>query len=642
MPNQMIALQARNPQIADPSRQTAQFANMMNMSRQAEAAQLQGARTRQEMAFAAAKEGRDVQTQTSAHKKAEIEYVGLVADQFSRDVGILKEGDIAGAEALRANVVKDIPAWGDYIRPASEWTQEYRVQLMLKGKEIADKIFPDVTASKEYAGPGAKDAQGNLIPENTVIDTRTGGFPGAAGSTPLRAGGAATPAPRATPTTPAPEAMGTGADMRATQGSNTTPQDLTDQGMNPNNIPSGMPTSRPVSFNQSDMAGAGAGQMSPDVMSRIVNSAFETGVMAQVDFDQLLASQAPQNKQALVDSFRRANITLQADAPSLAASAMGQQQMAANPVQTPQAAFADLRGPAPQSQTAGLRGAPPMEQTLAQYIPVQQRNPNVAPTPSPVPAAILGQQEGAKTTATKNVELGMNPAIAAATKKAENAIALKSEAPKALSAVKNVVAGLDDYIETIDRLLRSPDRGAIVGRFEGRIPYVLQDERQAELQGDFDKIKNTDTLTSLVEMKQASPTGGSPVGNASNQDVLLVARGANSLVQTGGVPKFDEELKNIRRQAYRARANAIEEYNNRFGELGASDPRFKLTPRPIADRYISTKDLPQNKSSAGGRKTSVIPDAAKQMLRKNPTPQQRAFFDRTFGAGAAAKVLGAR
>jgi hypothetical protein len=91
--------------------------------------------------------------------------------------------------------------------------------------------------------------------------------------------------------------------MRATGGANTTPQDLIRQGMNPDNVPSGMPTSRPISFNQSDMGGANAGQMTPEVMSRIVDSAFQTGVMAQVDFDQLLATQPPQNKQALIDAF---------------------------------------------------------------------------------------------------------------------------------------------------------------------------------------------------------------------------------------------------------------------------------------------------------------------------------------------------
>ena len=60
MPNQMIALQARSPQLPDPSRQTAQFANMMNMARQQEAAQLQGERARQEMEFARNAEKRAV------------------------------------------------------------------------------------------------------------------------------------------------------------------------------------------------------------------------------------------------------------------------------------------------------------------------------------------------------------------------------------------------------------------------------------------------------------------------------------------------------------------------------------------------------------------------------------------------------
>jgi hypothetical protein len=55
----MIALQARSPQLPDPSRQTAQYANMMNMARQAEAAKLQGERTRQEMEYAEAGEKRD-------------------------------------------------------------------------------------------------------------------------------------------------------------------------------------------------------------------------------------------------------------------------------------------------------------------------------------------------------------------------------------------------------------------------------------------------------------------------------------------------------------------------------------------------------------------------------------------------------
>ena len=59
MPNQMIALQARNPQLPDPSRQTAQFANMMNMVRQSEAAQRQASLAQQSMDMNKAQEAID-------------------------------------------------------------------------------------------------------------------------------------------------------------------------------------------------------------------------------------------------------------------------------------------------------------------------------------------------------------------------------------------------------------------------------------------------------------------------------------------------------------------------------------------------------------------------------------------------------
>jgi hypothetical protein len=60
MANQMIALQSRGPQLADPSKLTAQYANMMNMASQQRASQLQAERTRQEMEYAKNAEGRAV------------------------------------------------------------------------------------------------------------------------------------------------------------------------------------------------------------------------------------------------------------------------------------------------------------------------------------------------------------------------------------------------------------------------------------------------------------------------------------------------------------------------------------------------------------------------------------------------------
>lgn len=563
MANQMIALQARNPQLPDPAQRTARMANMMNMARQAEAAQLQGERLRQEMAYAQAGETRAAQTHTSAQKKAEIEYVGLVADQFSRDVGKLKEGDIAGAEALRADIVAKIPAWGNYIRPASEWTKDYRTQLMLKGKEIADKTIPDVTASKEYAAAGARDAQGNLIPEGTVIETRIGGFPGAAGSTPLLATGAATPAPRATPT--APQAA--------------EPANPFAPGYEPNSAAA-----------------------NPNSLGLVIDSALETGVMSKSDYDKLLSIAPPESRAKIAAWTQQNNIQVTPNTPGVTDNQMrgAPADFEVSPMsydgQTPESQFAVYRGEPMQSQTAGLRGAPPMEQTMAQYIPVQRRDPNVSPYPgsAQVPLGRLGAEKQVEAQATKDVELAMAPKIAEATKKAERTVEKRSEALVAKNETKTLIQSIDKYIEEIDALLRSADRRFIVGRIEGNLHYLGslgQNERQAELQAMFDRVKNADTLGSLVAMKQASPSGGSPVGNASNQDVQLVAKGANSLTQTGGVPKFDADLKKLRRDAYRTRQNAIEFYNDRYGDLAPEDPKFKLTVRPIADRYISSKDL---------------------------------------------------
>jgi hypothetical protein len=600
MPNQMIALQSRGAKIPDPAAQTAKFVNMMNMAKQQEAAQRQASLAQQTMDINQAQEARAAALQGPALKKAQLEFVGLVADQFSRDVGKLKEGDIAGAEALRANIVKEIPAWNDYIRPASEWTQEYRVQLMLKGKEIADKIYPDATVSKEYAVGGSKDAQGNIIPKDTVIETVIGGFPRAARTTPLMDRSA--DAPRATPTMPQASAMDRGpsgtSDAPMTFGPDET-RDLNayqQEDLRRLESESGM-TDTPASF--TGMGGAGAAQMTPEVMSRIADSAFQTGVIAQVDFDQLLATQPPENRQAFTDAFRRANITLQPNAPSLADSGMGQQQMAANPVQTPQAGFADLRGAPPQSRTANLGGdMSMMRNTEAQYIPVQRRDANVAPIPSPVPAAVLGAQEEAKTRASKNVELEMAPKIAAANKKAERVIELKSTATKAKYTTEALLNELADRIDTVDRLLRNSNRFSIVGPIEGNLPRLMQFGPRADAQAAFDKIKNTATLTSLVDLRKSTETGASPVGsNPTDKDAKIVEQAASEFIQTGEPSKFDANLIDMRRKLYRTFLSAQREHEGVYADVLKDNPGLRLVVPKVSDRYLSTKDMPKPRTS---------------------------------------------
>jgi hypothetical protein len=600
MANQMIALQARNPQLPDPARATTQMANMMNMASQQRAAQLQGERIRQDMEYARAGETRAAETHTSAQKKAELEYVGLATKQFSEDVAKLKDGDIAGAEAVRANIVNLIPSWNSYIRPASEWTSEYRTQLMSKASEIVAQTNPPAQSRVEYTAEGAEDEQGNPIPKGTAVQVTTGLRP----SVKVIRNAPAAAAPQ-TPTTPQPSAMG-----REPSAASDAPMTFGPDATRPLNAYQQEDLRRlegelgmqdtPASFTRGGMGGAGAAQMTPDVMSRIVDSAFETGVMAQVDFDQLLASQPPQNKQALMDTFQRANIRLQADAPSLADSGMGQQQMAANPVQRPEAGFADMRGPTPQSRTAGLGGdMPMMRNTQAQYTPLQVRDPRVpvAPASSVVPLGRLGAEKQVEAQAAKDVELRMAPEIAKATKAAERAIELKSTATKAKYTTEALLNELADRIETVDRLLRNPNRFSIVGPIEGNLPRLLQTGARADAQAAFDKIKNTATLTSLVDLRKSTETGASPVGaNPTDKDAKIVEQAASEFIQTGQPSKFDANLIDMRRKLYRTFQSAQREHEGVYADVLKDNPKLRLLVPKVSDRYLSTKDLPKQKT----------------------------------------------
>jgi hypothetical protein len=601
MANQMIALQARNPQLPDPARITAQYANMMNTAAQQRASQLQGERIRQEMDYARAGEKRAQETQKlNVRKEDQAFRVAGMTELRNRGVAVLRSGSEEAYQLWLKQADAIDPDSAAVMRQiAPTFNKDALTFAIMKADEYINKTFPNAEARVEYAGKGGFDAQGRPIPENTPLQVITGID---ASTTPI---GAAKPtpqpAPRATPTAP-PVTAGTDVDMRATRGVNTTPQDLIEQGMDPNNIPLGMPTSRPASFNQSDMGGAGAVQMTPDVMSRIVDSAFQTGVMAQVDFDQLLASQPPQNKQALVDSFRRANITLQADAPSLAASAMD-----TNPVQTPQSQFAVMRGEPMQSQTAGLRGAPPMDQTLAQYIPVQRKDPNVAPYPgsaqvplSRVAAEAQVQRESPAEAAGKARAVAQVNADIEAEKKAAEKLPGRKQ-------VSTIIKKIRSAYEQLEK------REAIASEKRGGFANVMDYLATSSLGREAQKALGTSASKYLSEIVNSRKLLATAIKNATG----MSAQEMNSNVELQlTLDALTDPTQGI--EAARTTLDTLEEL------YGVPAPRT-ATAAPRA-----------------ATKTPVIPEAAKQMLRKDPSPRQRAFFDRAFGKGAAAKVLGNR
>jgi hypothetical protein len=601
MANQMVALQARAPQGGGLGPAIAQGAQMINMMAQQRAAERQAAQAQQAMDIQAAQEARAATIAGPQLEKAKADALAASLDVnakqaqlVKRDLAVIRSGDLNAITNWRQRATQLLPEWAEILPSAEEIARDRNTQLTIASviDQIINKEIASPVASLGFTEPTAEDP--NSYPVNIVVGGPTPGI--------TRIGERVTPTtPRGAPTTPQPSQGGSmeGPPMvePTFRGENPPLSEFQKDHLKRLEAELGI-TSTPASFTRGGMGAPNAGQMTPDMAQTIYDSAISTGVMAQVDFDQLLAMAPPQNRQAFVNMLQREKITLEPNAPSLAVSG----------AQTPQPEFAVNRNSQMQPRFAVNRDEP-VQQTLAQsgeYRPIVLKRPT--PPGANVAPEVLGSQKAAETQATKNVELRMAPQIAAATKQAERAVERRSEALVAKNEAKILVQNLDNYINTIDELLRSPDRHKIVGRIEGNLHYLGslgQNERQAELQAMYDRIKNTDTLTSLVAMKQASPSGGSPVGNASNQDVQLVARGANALTQTGGVPKFDEELKKLRRQAYRARQNAIEFYGDRYGELTAEDPKFKLNVSPIADRYINPKDLRSRRKppieSFGGR-----------------------------------------
>jgi len=222
MANQMIALQARNPQLPDPSRQTAQFANMINMARQAEAAQLQGARTRQEMEFARAEEARRAELQApnvaKARSEADSARLKYVMDYFDTSIlALTKVRDPQQAMAvgnrikslfpepeLQASIDETLASIPQDPAQFEAWREDSLFRTMEAKDQLAQEFTTQnlgtstrVIRAPKYGRGGAEVVEGSQAAVDikptvvnvegigpVIVDPNTGmGYPAAAGAT---------------------------------------------------------------------------------------------------------------------------------------------------------------------------------------------------------------------------------------------------------------------------------------------------------------------------------------------------------------------------------------------------------------------------------------------------------------------------
>ena len=544
MPNQMIALQARSPQLPDPAAQTAKFVNMMNMTKQQEAAERQAKQAQQQMDIEAAKEKRAAETQVLDIRGKQLDNEDKeLARLYKMGAAILETEDPTAREAAYQNLLGLIettsPQLGATMRQvASTFNPNVLQAAMMETEQYFNKKYATPIASLELREDGTPVSVqvGGLNPEQRPVFDAV--------ETPMAA-------PRATPTAP----------------------------------------TNPMSRNAPAPNAAGE---APGSLGLVVASALQTGVMAKSDFDKMLSLAAPESRAKIAAWAQQNNIQVTPNVPGVTDNQMrgAAADFQAAPMsydgKTPESQFAVYRGQPMQSQTAGLAGAPEMQQTLAQTQPrtatkLQQRNPNVSPTPGIYNVPTGQVAETSRATRASAGEL--YDAEAAKIKAARDAgpaplttqqkRARKTEVANAYTQTQTLINKTYDPKEGAIALARkikalSRDQKESVTGLSGYLPSIRESSREADT-----LIGNLKGVVTALGKDAAAASGA--IGPMAVQEWKIVADQIAKLDLEGMTPRaLDAQMDRIIQQVSNATNLAQQVYDVQFGDDIKEYPDFKL------------------------------------------------------------------
>lgn len=643
MANQMIALGARGPQLPDIGAVTARMSNVMaNMAatKEKQASVERANKFRQlvsspdfdpynpesiKQAQALDPAGAErIIAGSDARRKANLEFVGSVAERARDDLASLDPSDTAGYAAVREDVIKLVPGWGERLPTPDKWNAATKQRLIMQAKDVINKTIATPTASAQ------------MDPEGNMYGVTVGGLGAPRAEKVIVAGGAPTAAatPSAPPVAAAPpapskfdQAFGQGipagedainaAAQAIVNGAGVNDpalKNLTPQEFDAANLRAGkLMLAKPIS------ADMGGGELPPLTMQnapQLIQTALQTGSMDQRHVDQLRQLVGPEN------------------APGI------DQWLQQNGVQVAPVGLPGMRSAVyrPQAQDFGAPvaddgmsfGGPqvPMGQQIVNEVGTQFRGRPMVPPSSNVPLPRVEGEAGAGERGKQGVRVETEPKIEAGKARVLRIEKLRGEIPTALSQTQAVVDDMTDRINTIDEFLRHPNRNSIIGWFQGRVPKALQTETQADAQAKYDYITSNAVLDKLIKDRQSTQTGASPQGIISDRDLGIAATAATKLTQTGSEREQEIEMQRLRDVLYRTRQQAIEKYNNVYREVLNEDPRLQLRTRNVAPRY----------SSKGAQPKPTQSDI--QYLRRNRSnPNVVNGFRKTFGADAFNKAM---
>jgi len=531
MANQMIALQARNPQLPDPARITAQYANMMNTAAQQRAAQLQGERARQEMEFARAGEAREAELQAPRMAKAQAEagsgrlkYVMDYLDtsalalansrnpQQAMALGdrmkqMFPEPELQDAiDATLASIPQDpgqFEAWREdslfrTMESKDQLSREFKTQTT--GAEQREISMPKYGRGEATEVPGSriavaqgmqyvKDDQGNVF----AMPSKTGGgFDTSASTTGAPGKGGVAAALQTNP-----GALKDGAFARSQPGY----------------------TGASAGFATFESAAAGAAAQENLLRKAYVGK----GVNTINKIINKYAPQGPENSAASVSNYKK---------------------------YVAQKAGVDINAPISDAQI------PAVAKAMREFE--------------------TGQTGGARTPTAAG---GQTPVI-------------KGSAPaKARSAAQAAKSKYDSTITVARRLLANPALNGILGNIQGNIPDTalsLISQDAADALSDYNNLLTIAGFQELQTMRDNSPTGGA-LGQVSDSENKMLQQSAFASSRTQSEAKFRRSLLDYIARLEGSRDRVLRAYEDQFGERISGGG--KAPAKPAAGKKTSTSTL---------------------------------------------------
>ena len=169
--------------------------------------------------------------------------------------------------------------------------------------------------------------------------------------------------------------------------------------------------------------------------------------------------------------------------------------------------------------------------------------------------------------------------MATATSTAQKEVDLKYELPQARLQVQLVGKTVDNMVRGIDEILDHPGLDNATGWLFGRIPTVSQEGRNAIAL--MDTLKNQIFMTSLQEMKRASGTGASGLGQLTEKEGERLENNIAALDASQDTETYKDQLRVIKREALSGKDIHHSMFNEVYGVRAPAAPAAPTPPETI-------------------------------------------------------------